>query len=326
LLVSIITPSYNQAKYLEYTLQSVLAQKGEVELEYLVVDGGSKDGSLEVIHKYKAELDWWVSELDAGQAEAINKGFLHANGDLVTWINSDDLYLPGALAEAVSVMQSKPELGMVYGDAIAIDQKGEVLNSWRFGDWGLKELTCFRIICQPAVLIRKSVLESVGYLDDSYHYMLDHKLWLEIARIAPIQHIHSYWAAARSHAGAKNTANAKGFSRETMQLLEWMKFNPNFSEMVKNNHREIEGGAYRLSARYLLEGGLPGEALAAYALAVWYHPSYALKHWHRMIYALLYKVGARQLAVGYFALRSKHRKNLPDYERWAGWPGLSIHG
>lgn len=327
MIVTVITPSYNQARFLEYSIQSVLAQRdpgrGEFQVEYFVVDGGSTDGSLDIIRKYEPELAWWVSEPDAGQADAINKGFQRAQGELVAWLNSDDLYLPGSVAEAVHVMQSNPHLGMVFGDAIAIDQNGEILNRWKFGDWGLRDLMRFRVICQPAVFIRKSVLEDAGFLDRSYHFMLDHKLWLQIAQIAPIQHVSSIWAAARSHPGAKNIASAQGFSQETLRLLEWMKTHPRLSSEVENHRREIEGGVYRLSARYLLDGGFPRLALQNYGLALWYSPSFAIKHWHRMVYAILLLLGVQRLVDWFFTFQRRRRKSRLNLQGLTDWPGLS---
>ena len=117
-LVSIITPSYNQVRYLEDTIQSVL-QQDYPNIEYIIVDGGSTDGSLEVIERYKDKLAWWVSEPDQGQADAINKGFRKATGEIIAWLNSDDLYLPGTISSAVEVFQNNPKAGVIYGNALS---------------------------------------------------------------------------------------------------------------------------------------------------------------------------------------------------------------
>ena len=210
-LVSIVTPSYNQSAFLEETILSVLQQE-DVDIEHIIIDGGSTDGSLDIIKKYAGRLAWWVSERDSGQADAINKGLRRATGEYIAWLNSDDLYMPGAVAQADAALGSNPEVGFVFGDAITIDTQGRKLNDLTFGDWGLEELMAFRIICQPAVFMRRSVLEKTDYLDTTYHYMLDHQLWLRLARIAPIQHIPSTWAAARHHPDAKNVAQPAGFS------------------------------------------------------------------------------------------------------------------
>ena len=128
-LVSIITPSRNQAPFLEATIQSVLAQDYP-EIEYLVIDGDSTDGSLDIIKRYQKRLAYWVSEPDLGQTDAINKGFAHANGEIFAWLNSDDLLLPGAITEAVDFLVKHPETGMVYGDADFIDETGRVIGSF----------------------------------------------------------------------------------------------------------------------------------------------------------------------------------------------------
>ena len=338
-LVSIITPSYNQAAYLEHTIRSVLLQTG-VEIEYCVVDGASSDQSLEIIQRHAGRLAWWVSEPDQGQAEAINKGLDQAQGEYVAWLNSDDLYLPGAVQKAVAAMQADPALGLVYGDAITIDQAGRPLNRLSFGNWGLLELLGFRIICQPAVFMRRSVLEAAldadqaGYLDRSYHYMLDHQLWIRMARLAPIRRLPEVLAAARQHAEAKNVKQAPAFSQEIRRILEWIPTQPDLTPLYRQNRRFIHAGAYRLQARYYLDGGQPGTALRYYAKSAVNQPNYALKHWHRMIYALLSLAGAKNLAERTLRPASARQKRhslasvlstTSDLATFQDWPGLNLN-
>ena len=309
-LVTIVTPSFNQAEFLEQTLHSVLAQDYH-PVEYFVVDGGSTDGSQEIIERYRKRLSWCVSEPDAGQGDAINKGLSRAGGEIVAWINSDDVYLPGAISRAAAALQESPQLGMVFSDAVTINGRGNLLNILQFGDWGLNELVSFRIICQPAVFMRRSVLERAGFLDPSYHYLLDHHLWVRIARIAPIRHINSQipgahslgakqlagiWAAARHHPQAKNVVKASDFGKEVFRLLTWMENQPDLAAIINKNRKQVYAGAYRLNGRYLLDGGMPDAALKSYWRALVADPGFTLKHMHRMIYAMVCIIGLEGIA------------------------------
>jgi glycosyltransferase involved in cell wall biosynthesis len=322
-LVSIITPSYNQAAYIEYTIRSVLSQDYP-QIEYIVVDGGSTDGSLEILGRYASKLAWWVSEPDRGQADAINKGLEHSSGEVIAWLNSDDLYLPGAVSGAVKALQSNPEAGMVYGDAVTIDTGGCPIKALRFPDWGLEELMGFRIICQPAVFMRRKVVAQAGFLDTSYHYMLDHHLWLRIAEISNVVHIPQMWAAARHHPAAKNVAQPSEFGRETLRLLEWMQSKPSLSQMVGRNRKQMNAGAYRLNGRYLLDGGMPAESLRAYAHAVLAQPVFALKHWHRMLFAMFSLIGGAGMAKWYYRFRKVQSPVLDFEPGMVEWPGLCL--
>ena len=240
-------------------MRSVFAQDYP-HLEYLVVDGASTDKSPEIIRAYASRLAWWISEADHGQAEAINKGLRRSHGQIVGWLNSDDIYLPGAIFQAVAALQARPELGMVYGDAITMDASGRPLNKLAMGNWGLEEFMRFRIICQPAVFFRRTVLEQAGFLDTSYHYLLDHHLWIRMASLKPVMHIPELWAAARHHQGAKNVAQAAGFGEEAMRILSWIQAEPALVDLAQKNRRQILAGAFRLQARYLLDGGQPAAA------------------------------------------------------------------
>jgi len=338
-LVSIITPSYNQANFLEQTIRSVLAQDYQ-PIELIIIDGASTDGSVEIIRKYETELAYWISEPDQGQADAINKGFNRARGDIVAWLNSDDLYLPGAVSQAVDALRTDPDLGMVFSDALTIDAQGRPLNMLVFGDWGLEELMSFRIVCQPAVFIRRTVLDQTGFLDPDYHYLLDHHLWIRIAKTAPIRHVatgskavgrtsgdqnYSLWAAARHHPGAKNVNQASGFGEEALRLLAWMEEQPDLVPLVKRYKKQIYAGAYRLNGRYLLDGGQPKAALKSYWRAFANKPGFTLKHKHRILYATTSLMGADGLVDRYYRLPAE-RKSLPiKSHELEGWPGLDIN-
>ncbi len=320
-LVSIITPSYNQADFLEFTIQSVLKQE-YLNLEYGIVDGVSTDGSLDILKKYDPNLSWWISEPDQGQAQAINKGITRTSGNIIAWINSDDIYLPNAIMQAVTAIEEY-DVDLVYGDAITIDEAGYPLNELMFSDWDLQDLLRFRVICQPAVFMKRAVWEEVQGLSSDLHYMLDHQLWIKIASRFQVKHIPSFWAASRSHGQAKNVAFAAGFSAEILQLLTWIETDANLAALFEEDQNRIKGGAYRLSARYLLDGDFPAEAFKQYCRAIRFWPSYALNHWRRMIFALVSI--ATRIRISSFQ-RQTGIPHLSDNKRLGDWPGLNFPG
>ncbi|HAX69391.1 MAG TPA: glycosyltransferase, partial [Anaerolineae bacterium] len=218
-LVSIITPSFNQAKYLEQTIRSVLSQD-HPHIEYIVMDGASTDGSVDTIEKYADELTYWESQKDNGQADAINKGFARASGDIIAWLNSDDFYLPGTVSAAVKIFDENPDVVLVYGNMLAVDENGATFNTLTYKQLTLEDLLCFQIIGQPAVFMRRSALQKTSGLDLSFHFLLDHLLWIQIAKHGRILHVDQTWAAARYHAEAKNRAKAAEFGREAFRILD----------------------------------------------------------------------------------------------------------
>jgi tetratricopeptide (TPR) repeat protein len=307
-LVSIITPSFNQAKYLEDTIQSVLNQDYP-NLEYIIVDGASTDGSVDIIRKHENQLAWWISEKDNGQAEAINKGLSHATGEIVAWLNSDDTYLPGTLSAVVKTFEENPDVALAYGNMLAVDENGGIINILRYSQLSLEDLLCFQIIGQPAVFFRRAALEKAGHLDPTYHFLLDHHLWLRIAMLGRILHVDQTWAAARFHAEAKNRARAAEFGQEAFRILDWAhQTQPLLAPVLAKVGRRAHASAYRFDARYLLDGGQPWPALMAWMRALLIHPSTALARLNILASALLYLSGLGRLREMYLQRRQARFK------------------
>jgi glycosyltransferase involved in cell wall biosynthesis len=290
--LTIVTPSFNQAIYLEQTICSVLDQ-AYPNLEYIIVDGGSSDDSVELIKRYEKHLAWWVSEPDRGQAEAINKGMARATGEFTAWINSDDYYLPGAFEQAVKSLQEWKDAGLVFGDVQAVNAIGKPIKLLQYGHWGLAELMSFHIIGQPGVFMRRSVFEQAGGVDEQYHYMLDHQLWLRIASRAQMVYVPETWAAARYHNQAKNIAQPVGFGREAYQVVRWMENAPEFAHAFSGIRRRVWAGVHRYNGWYLSEGGQPWPALQAYWKSLISHPGPAIKDWKRIAATVLMLAGIR---------------------------------
>lgn len=293
-LVSVVTPSFNQARYLEQTMRSVLEQD-HPRIEYIVVDGASQDGSVDIIRNHEGKLAYWVSEKDSGQAEAINKGLARASGEIVAWLNSDDYYLPGAVSSAVKAFELNPDAALVYGDMLAVDENGQTTNLMQYSQLSLADLLCFQIIGQPSVFFRRDALEKAGLLDTTFHFLLDHQLWIRIAQHGKLLHVPQVWSAARYHAGAKNVAKAAEFGREAFRILEWAKNQPGLAETISGVERRARASANRVDARYLLDGGQPGSALKAWMRALFIHPPTALKRLNIFVSALLKVSGLGRL-------------------------------
>jgi glycosyltransferase involved in cell wall biosynthesis len=288
--VSIITPSFNQSAFLAQAMRSVLEQDYK-DIEYIVVDGGSTDGSLQIIGEHADRLTWWVSETDAGQAEAINKGLARAHGEIIAWLNSDDFYLPGAVGAAVRSLAENPGAALVYGNMQAVDERGRIINSLRYHQLSLEDLLCFQIIGQPAVFFRRNALENAGRLDTSLHYLLDHQLWIRLAQQGGLIHVEQTWAAARYHVAAKNRARAVEFGREAFRILDWAANDPALAVVLHRVSRRARASAHRVDARYLLDGGQPSAALRAWLRALVLHPPTAVARLNLPASALLELIG-----------------------------------
>lgn len=203
-LVSIVTPSYQQAPFLEAAIKSVLDQTYP-RIEYILIDGGSTDGSLDLIQRYADELAYWVSEPDQGQTDAINKGFARAGGDYMAWLNADDVLHPQAVAEAVAYLEAHPEAGMVYGDAEYIDAAGRVLGRFPAAQTDYQRLLRGYVhIPQQAAFWRASLWERVGgALDPDFYFAMDYDLWVRLAKVSELHYVPRPWAQFRLHSASK---------------------------------------------------------------------------------------------------------------------------
>lgn len=217
-LVTIVTPSFNQGEFIEETIQSVLDQDYP-NIEYIVMDGGSTDGTLEILKKYKQKLVWH-SGPDKGQADAINKGFQQAQGEIWAWINSDDVYLPGAVRAAVDYFDAHPDVAMVYGEGYHMGRNGEITERYYTEPFDFQRLAEICYVCQPTTFFRAEAIHYVGYLDASLHYCMDYDLWIRLAESFRIGYLNQYLAKSRLYEETKTLGSRVAVIRETLRCVK----------------------------------------------------------------------------------------------------------
>ena len=223
--ISIVIPSYNQGQYLEESILSVIGQQYP-DLELFVVDGGSSDNSVDVIKKYEQHLKWWVSEKDKGQSEAINKGLKKATGEIVSWVNSDDLLMPGSLQVISSTFISAPgQVGLIHGGAIVFNADKIKETRLTYQSPNKEAYLGGMVFPQPAAFFRKSMVDKVGYLNEQLHYGMDYDLFMRLALVCDFLPIDTVVAKYRLHQQSKSVSEANRF------ISDWKR---SFVNLCKN--------------------------------------------------------------------------------------------
>lgn len=201
--ISIITTNYNTEKYLKQTIESILNQKGDFELEYIITDGGSTDNSLEIMKKYEDKIKY-ISEKDKGQADGINKGLRMATGDIIAYLNADDLYTEGALDKVAKYFKDNKECKWLTGYCRIVNENGKEINKYitQYKNWNLRRFSFNQLliedsISQPSTFWRRELLDELGYFDETLHYAMDHEYWCRIASKYPLHLIREYLSEFR---------------------------------------------------------------------------------------------------------------------------------
>jgi glycosyltransferase involved in cell wall biosynthesis len=216
--ITVVTPSFNQAKFITETIESVLGQ-GYPDLEYIVVDGGSRDGTQEILRRYGDRLRW-VSEADRGQADAVNKGVALGRGEIIGWLNSDDTYEPGALHTMARVFASRRDVAVVYGDAEHVLEDGAPYGPYPTSPFDHERLAEICFICQPAAFIRRKAFDDVGGVDVALRFCMDYDLWIRMGRAHRFAYLPEVLASSRLHGSAKTLASRRAVFQEIIATVK----------------------------------------------------------------------------------------------------------
>lgn len=247
--ISVITPTYNQIDFIQQTIQSVLEQNYPA-LEYIIVDGGSTDGTVDILKSYGDRVRW-ISEKDRGQSHAINKGLRLATGEVIAFLNSDDLYEPGSLLQVGEFFANYPEASWVTGKCRVIDERRREIrraltlykNFWlHFKNYGV--LLVINYISQPATFWRKNVLDRIGYFNESLYYTMDYEYWLRVGNYYRLWFLNKNLATFRMYSDSKSGSNPKSEFKEQMAVVRTFSSSP-LIRLLKSIHNALTIAIYK---------------------------------------------------------------------------------
>lgn len=256
LCLSVVTPTYNQASFLRDTIESVLGQD-YAPIEYLVIDDGSTDGTQTILEEYTGQIQW-ETQPNAGQTPTINKGWRKLTGDVLTWLNSDDTFLPGAVRTAMDYLTQHPEVGIVFGDTLFTNADGSPLERSRPRtefDYESFVVGCENPIAQPSAFIRRSVIEATGLLDPSFYYFMDWDYWLRAGLRCQVAYIPELLSTYRLHAESKTVAQAKRAAPELERMYQEFFARHDLPQQITRLRRRAMANMYFTSGGYYLQGG-----------------------------------------------------------------------
>lgn len=281
-LITIVTPSYQQGQFIEETIRSVLLQ-GYPNLEYIIIDGGSTDETLDIIRKYEPYISYWVSEPDRGQGHAVNKGWSRANGSILGWLNSDDLYLPGTLQRVAESFLQDEHLELVAGFV-----SGQTIDLVEYRrkpprDFNLEYYLWFSNIGtgQPGIFLKSDLYDQVGAVDENLHYVLDRDYWMRISQLRPdLKYLKmpESLAIAREYVGNKSSSASLKIYFERITLLDKVYSRPDVAPRIKRLKASVYSAAYHALANRLFEERQFKEATKFYFKAIKSKPHTLLKN------------------------------------------------
>ena len=274
--VSVVTPSYNQGQYIEECIRSVLLQ-GYPDLEYIIMDGGSTDGSVDVIGKYRRWLAYTASGPDGGQTRAINDGWARSTGDVLAYINTDDCYLEGAVATAARAVASTPGAGMVYGNATIVDESGHEMRTWQARPFSLTAmLTDGSVVPQPTVFFTRTALASVGNLDEQWHMIMDYELTIRVGMGFRSVCLTDTLARFRDHSRSKSRTQFRRLAAELIRLLSDLETRPGTTDGVRQvKQLTLSRIHYEWAMACLAKADAEGAAARHLRQSLRLHPRYA---------------------------------------------------
>ena len=253
-LVSIVTPSFNQADFLEEAMRSVLDQDYE-PIEYFVVDGGSTDGSAEIVRRYAHRLAWWTSEPDTGQVAALNRGFEHSHGDYMGWLNSDDTLLPGAVSAMVAELECDPGLVLVYGDALYTDTQSRETGCLASRPWEPEAMVrrADNHVVQPSSLWRRAAWEAAGPLNERGYYFFDFEFFLRLSSLGAVKRVDRPLSTYREHARSKTMGSGLRKANDLIRFADEFLSSDRLPEALRPAVRQGRSSAYLLAGDYLYD-------------------------------------------------------------------------